>query len=159
MNVKQPFIYGNSEWFTPRPLLNAVGPFDLDPCSHPSAPWKSAQQVLTKNEDGMQLPWFGRVWLCPPLDNQTKEWVQKAIHHGNVTALLPSRTDSAIWQNLIFPNASAVLFLAGRVRFHRLDGSQAGPSAIGSALIAFDNQNTEILKNCGLKGHFIRLKS
>src|SRR5206468_3029517 len=64
---------GSSLWSTPQALLQILytvfGVFDLDPCSPTSdkrrAPVR-ARLHFTPTDDGLNLPWHGRVFLNPP---------------------------------------------------------------------------------------------
>jgi hypothetical protein len=59
---------GKNEWLTPPCLLRRLGPFDLDPCSPVNRPWDTARHHYTIEDDGLQQPWFGRVFCNPPYD-------------------------------------------------------------------------------------------
>lgn len=63
----------NDEWLTPPALLRALGQFDLDPCSPVVRPWDTAAQHYTVQDDGLSLPWAGRVWLNPPIRQGSRE--------------------------------------------------------------------------------------
>jgi len=131
MNVKKQFFYGNQDWITPYPLIDALGgaqSFDLDPCGAEVMPWSVAKQHYTPNQDGLKQPWFGSVFLSPPWGFITSEWVKKAIEHGDVTALLPCRSDTKLFQDDVLPNAHAMLFIKGRVNFHNTNGYSYGSS-------------------------------
>lgn len=56
-------VKGQSDiWLTPRHIIEALGPFDLDPCAAPSPrPWPTAavHYDITQGEDGLMLPWGG----------------------------------------------------------------------------------------------------
>jgi len=54
-------------WLTPPAILAELGTFDLDPCAAPSPrPWATATRHIESPDDGLVLPWEGRVWLNPP---------------------------------------------------------------------------------------------
>ena len=53
---------GHDEWLTPPEILRALGAFDLDPCAPVVRPWETAAHHYTAQDDGLALPWFGRVW-------------------------------------------------------------------------------------------------
>lgn len=146
------------EWLTPRHVLDALGPFDLDPSCPPRRPWPTAAVHLTEEDDGLTYPWEGRVWLNPPYSTAAP-WMEKMARHGHGTALVFARTEVAWFQQWVWPYASALLFLAGRLAFVRWDGkeSKAGTSAgAPSVLIAYGPDDAERLMGCGLPGGFVR---
>lgn len=55
-------------WITPRNIVDALGPFDLDPCAcQLGQPWPmGARSYTLPGENGLLLPWKGRVFLNPP---------------------------------------------------------------------------------------------
>lgn len=57
---------GHDEWLTPPEILRALGEFDLDPCAPVVRPWETAARHYTVQDDGLALPWEGRVWCNPP---------------------------------------------------------------------------------------------
>ncbi len=51
-------------WLTPPHILQALGPFDLDPCAAPSPrPWPTAKYHIELPEDGLSASWYGA--RCP----------------------------------------------------------------------------------------------
>lgn len=144
------------EWLTPPYILEALGPFDLDPCSPANRPWPTAAVHYTAEDDGLSLPWHGRVFLNPPYSEITP-WMAKLAGHGRGTALVFARCETAWWFDHVWPYAAA-LFLAGRVTFHRGDGtgSKAGHNSGGpSVLLAYGPDDVDRLRSCGLAGAFI----
>jgi hypothetical protein len=108
---------------TPRPIIDALGPFDLDPCAADPRPWDCAATNYALADDGLSKPWFGRVWLNPPFDRyQVGEWIERLATHGRGMALIHVRTETQ-WFRVIWRHASAILFLAERVTFRKPDGS------------------------------------
>ena len=123
---------------TPRWIIDALGPFDLDPCAADPRPWDCAVENYTESDDGLSQPWFGRVWLNPPFDRyQVGRWVQKLADHGNGIALLHARTETD-WFQPIWKQASAILFMRQRIKFCRTDGTeQPANSGAPPVLAAF----------------------
>ena len=109
-------------------------------------------------EDGLSKEWCGRVWLNPPYSRPLiEQFVKKMSDHGNGIALLYNRCDSRMFQDVIFKKAIAMLFMRHRIRFYKPDGTIGGSPGCGSLLIAFGQNNADILKNCDIEGKFIYL--
>src|SRR5262249_20154979 len=109
-SVKPFYVHaGNSAtaetWTTPKellePLYSVFSTFDLDPCSPTSnqrtAPVR-AKVHYTHEDNGLALPWFGRVFMNPPYSrNSLSRWTAKAkveVEQGNaemVIGLIPAR--------------------------------------------------------------------
>lgn len=132
------------EWYTPPEIIQALGPFDDDPC-------------LPGEDLGLMRPWRGRVWLNPPYDAQRIDrWLQKLADHGNGIAIIFARTETKLFFRSVWERADALLFLKGRLHFYRADGSRAKGNAGGpSVLIAYGPQNVCALRNSKIVGAFI----
>jgi hypothetical protein len=141
------------EWLTPPTLIRALGEFDLDPCSPVNRPWATAKRHFTILDDGLSQQWEGRVWLNPPYGKKTGMWLQRLAEHGNGTALVFARTETETWFRFIWPKASAILFLRGRIAFHHVTG-QKGKYTGGapSAVIAYGAYDAEKLKASKIDG-------
>lgn len=145
------------EWLTPPSFLEILGPFDLDPCSPVDRPWDTAAMHYTLADDGLHVPWHGRVWLNPPY-SQVESWAARMAEHGQGTALYFARTETRWWQDDVWPRATAILFLRGRLTFHRPDGSlskQGHNSGGPSALAAYGRDDARRLRQAGLPGAFV----
>lgn len=105
---------GKDEWLTPPAIIEALGPFDLDPCAAEKQPWATANRHYTS--DGLTQPWAGLVWCNPPYDAATP-WLERCAEHNNAIALLFARTETRPWFNHIWPKAKAILFVKGRLTF------------------------------------------
>lgn len=57
----------------------------------------------------------------------------------------------------IFEKATAMKFLRNRIRFFRPDGTRGDSPGCGSILIAFGEDNAEILRTCDIAGKYIRI--
>lgn len=147
------------EWYTPKHITDALGHFDLDPCAAPDARFHFADSNYTKHDNGLILPWFGRVFCNPPYSRKLVEpFIRRMAEYGNGLALVFNRMDISMWHDRIFPTADALLVIRGRLRFMRPDGSQADAAGCGSVLIAWGVDNAKSLANSGINGKFINLK-
>lgn len=158
MGSHQSARMGTDIWLTPRPILDALGPFDLDPCSAPDpSVWPTAARHYTLPVDGLTQPWCGRVWLNPPYGQQAWHWLAKLAAHGDGVALVFARTETAGFVREVWGKADGVLFLHGRLYFHRPDGARAAAnSGAPSCLIAYGRANVESLAASGLDGSLVQ---
>ena len=149
----------NNEWLTPPEIIHALGEFDLDPCSPVNRPWRTAKSHYTTEDDGLTKPWIGRVWLNPPYGPHTGKWLRRLACHGRGTALIFARTETEMFFEHVWGKASALLFIKGRLHFHYVDGTRAAAnSGAPSVLISYGDEDAQILRDCGIKGAYIRLE-
>lgn len=142
----------STTYLTPREILAPLGSFDLDPCAAPSPrPWPTAARHIELPEDGLSAEWVGRVWCNPPFGREAGAWLYRMAVHGNGIALVPARTETAMFYRSVWGVADGVLFLRGRPHFHRADGSRL-PFNSGApiALIAYGQRNGDALRDSGL---------
>lgn len=149
---------GKDEWLTPPQIISALGKFDLDPCSPIKRPWDTAKKHYTELNNGLMLPWNGRVWCNPPYGKYATLWLEKCAAHGNCIALTFARTETQMFFNSVWDKADAVLFLKGRLKFYHVTGRQGGSAGAPSVLIAYGKENAEALMNCGIEGKFLWIK-
>lgn len=104
------------DWKTPAKIfdeLNNEFNFDFDPCpyKHDITQW-----------DGLQVDWGDSNFVNPPYSRKLKEaFVEKAVIEklkGKTSVLLlPVSTSTALFHDVIKPNASEIRFVRGRIRF------------------------------------------
>lgn len=139
------------EWLTPPEILQSLGAFDLDPCAPIDRPWDTAKQHFTAADDGLGRPWFGRVWLNPPFGRHAVHWLRRLRDHGNGLALIPARTETAMFYECVWGVADGVLFIKGRPHFHHVSGQRAAfNSGAPIALVAYGRHNLDALMGSGL---------
>lgn len=149
---------GSDEWYTPLPIIEKLGPFDLDPAAPVSPLWRTAARMIDKNEDGLKTPWGGRVWLNPPYSRPLLgQFCDKMIEHGNGIVLTFSRTGSQHFQKML-RHADGVFFFRRRIKFFLPDGTQGGAAGCDSCLFAFGADNVEAIHAAGFEGSLIRLR-
>lgn len=148
---------GADEWLTPPDLISAIGPFDLDPCAPVNRPWDTASAHYTILEDGLRQSWRGRVWLNPPY-SQAARWLARLAEHGEGTALIFARTETRMWFEQVWPRASAVLFIKGRLHFHYASGKRAAAnSGAPSALVSYGGRDAQRLASGAWPGQYLPL--
>lgn len=149
---------GKEEWLTPPELISALGTFDLDPCAPVERPWPTARLHFTEIDNGLAQFWKGRVWLNPPYGSKTLAWMVKMREHNHGTALIFARTETRVFFDCVWPRASALLFLRGRISFFNVDGTKSSYSGgAPSVLVAYGTVDAELLRLSGIDGKFIAL--
>ena len=153
---------GEKTWLTPPHIIEALGPFDLDPCCPPNMPWQTAAQMVCRPDDGLAVDWTGkRVWLNPPYGREAIPFLRKMAKtsEGGGILLIFARTDTSAWQDWIFPYAYGILFLRGRLRFCRPDGTPGETATAPSALVAYSESDSLRLRSSKIAGTFLHVKS
>lgn len=146
------------EWYTPKEIIDALGEFDLDPCAPMRPLWRTARVMYNKEQDGLKQKWEGRVWLNPPYSRPTIEhFITRMVEHNNGIALLFNRLDNKMFQDVVFPKAKGILFMKGRIKFHREDGTIGESPGCGSILVAFGEENAETLRSSNIEGRYIQV--
>lgn len=149
-------------WITPKWLIDRLGPFDLDPCQCIPQPWPCAKYFYTIEDNGLLQHWRGFVWCNPPYGKQTDAWLNRMANHGNGIALVFARTETRSFFKNVWPHASAILFLKGRLTFCRPDGSQprtGGNSGGPSVLIGYGAEASLRLATNRDLGKYIELNT
>jgi len=140
----------------PPHILEALGQFDLDPCASVDRPWDTAKHHYTAEDDGLMQPWFGRVWCNPPYGPKMRSFLFKlAKHKEGGIALVFARTETKAFFDTVWDEADAILFLKGRLKFHKPDGSVGGTAGSPSVLIAYGQREVKVLENCDLTGKLV----
>tara|TARA_Y100000114_G_scaffold129422_1_gene126823 strand:- start:707 stop:1123 length:417 start_codon:yes stop_codon:yes gene_type:complete len=124
-------------WATPKKLkdeLNEEFNFDdFDPCPLNDDP----------DFDGLSIEWSNRCFVNPPYSKlkSTKKnglgWIEKAHLEAQkgklIVMLIPSRTDTSWFHEIILENDYEVRFIKGRVKF----GDKGQPAPFPSMLVIF----------------------
>lgn len=150
------FSSESNEYYTPSKYIEAarelMGGIDVDPASCDIAQRTiKADVYYTKNDNGLNKKWHGRVWLNPPygkIGNNSSQgyWGQQLLSRfktGEVYEgiLLVRSAVGYTWFELLW-DAMPVCFVRERISFIREDGSDAGKSKQGSALFYVGNNVT-----------------
>lgn len=148
-------------WLTPPHILDALGPFDLDPCAAPEPrPWPTAATHWTRDDNPLIRAWgTGRIWLNPPFRGDlVAAFMSRMAAHDHGIALLFARTETNLFFLYVWGRASSVLFLRGRPHFHRQNGTRAkANSGCPVVLVSYGTADAEVLRTCGLPGQWLSL--
>lgn len=119
------FSSTSDRWATPRDVyerLNDEFQFNFDPCP------------LDGNEDGLaQLfcDWSGkRVFCNPPYGPGIGDWIKRGFDAELAVFLIPARTDTRWFHDLVLPRAKEIRFLKGRLKFGDAKNSAPFPSML-----------------------------
>lgn len=156
---------GKVEYLTPKFIIDALGPFDLDPCAPIIRPWDTAKEHFTGEHTGglcgLKMPWHGFVWCNPPYGKRNGEnaFIEKMAVHDNGFALIMPKIDTILWRDIVWPNYSAMLFFYGRVKFlhkkYETIGYHNYGTVGGSALVAFGKEAVKRIGKLREYGHII----
>lgn len=119
---------GEQEWYTPSHFVEAarktMAVIDLDPASCEAAnEVVKATRYYTKEQDGLSLPWAGRVWMNPPYDSKSvSAFIAKLVdcyQEGSVeeACVLVNNATETKWGQSLAEASSACCFPLGRIMF------------------------------------------
>jgi phage N-6-adenine-methyltransferase len=119
---------GEEEWYTPDRYLEAaravLGGFDLDPASSARAQGRvRAGRFFTKEENGLEQEWRGRVWLNPPYSFPAVEHFARKLAEeyqaGRVTAaiMLTNNSTETEWFQAAAGVCASLCFPTPRIKF------------------------------------------
>lgn len=107
---------GEKTWLTPPHIIQALGPFDLDPCCPPTMPWQTATQMVCRPDDGLAVDWTGkRVWCNPPYGREAVPFLRKMAENktrGGVFCLYLHEPTPPRGRTAYFPMPTASCFFA-----------------------------------------------
>ncbi len=144
-------------WLTPRHIIEALGPFDLDPCASVGRPWNCATLNWIWTVDGLAQEWGDRlVWLNPPYSS-VAAWMGAMARHGKGIALVFARTETAWFHESVWGVASCLFFFRRRIQFLTPDGKSSNINATSaSVLVGYGPCALSRLESCGLDGYLLR---
>lgn len=137
---------------TPEYLIDALAPFDLDPCAGENTKIGTTNWWIGRNENGLLNTWEGFVYCNPPF-SQKELWIKKMIEHKNGILILPER-GSAPWFGGLAETCGAYFVMGKKINF--LGGSSS--NNLGSVLFPFGEQAINRIKQSELPGHFVKVE-
>jgi site-specific DNA-methyltransferase (adenine-specific) len=130
------FSSKSDDWATPQAFYDALDRaffFTLDPCA--SDENHKCDKYYTEKDDGLSKSWQGESVFVNNPYSDTKTWTAKCAAEGKkpnttVVQLLPARTDTRYSHGEMFPNAKAILFVKGRLKFGNSKSCAPFPSMV-----------------------------
>jgi len=128
-SIKVCFSHKSVHWRTPKEIydgLNKEFNFNYDPCP-----------FMSKDTTFLLKDWGESVFCNPPYDN-IRNFMEKALieiknkHTRIAVFLVPSRTDTKWFHELVLPNYEEIRLVKGRIKF---DGKNNAP--FPSCIIVF----------------------
>lgn len=153
---------GDVEYYSPLDIIKiarwVMGGIDLDPFSSPAANIRvQATRFYTFDDDGLSLPWQGRVWMNHPFSRtMNRRCIEKLVKEykiGNVTeacAITFASTSEAWFRPLL---ERPQCYLQPRTNYYRPDGSLKRGVTKGSVVTYFGKNEAlfaEAFKNRGV---------
>ena len=122
------FSSARIDWATPSHVYDALNRefrFTMDPCELGDA------GGLFGRRDGLMQSWKGqRVYCNPPYGPGIRDWLDRAKETELAVYLLPARTDTSWFHEVILREATEIRFLRGRLRFSGSKNSAPFPSMV-----------------------------
>lgn len=125
MKTQAHFSAASDRWATPPHVyagLDAEFHFDLDP------------YPLDGTSDGLLpllMEWGGRRVYCnPPYGPGIGKWLERGLEADVAVFLIPARTDTRWFHEIVLPLAKEIRFLKGRLKFGGAVNSAPFPSMV-----------------------------
>jgi len=130
-----PLSSDRQDWATPPAFMEFLQErFGFSPdldcaasCDNTKAP-----EYFCEAEDGLSQEWFGNVYCHPPFGRELPLWLEKCSEEmkrdevQSIYCLIPARTDTKWFHEIVMPNAYLVYLIKGRLN---MIGSGNAPGA------------------------------
>lgn len=137
----------SEDWGTPIDFFGQLermfGKFDLDAAAADN--WSMCDEYITKEMDALnpQTPWNGKnVFLNPPYGHWIPKFLKRVLEEAKlgkkIVCLLPAKTDTRWFHEIVVNNADEILFVQGRLKF-RLP-QKNNTATFGSIVVGFNTQ-------------------
>jgi site-specific DNA-methyltransferase (adenine-specific) len=125
MRMDVHFSAATDRWATPAAVyagLNAEFNFDFDPCPRDG------------DVDGtapLFVEWAGRRVFCnPPYGPGIRPFLERGLEADVAVFLIPARTDTRWFHEIVLPHAKEIRFVKGRLKFGDAENDAPFPSMI-----------------------------
>lgn len=128
------FSSASDRWATPPDVYEALDKefeFDFDPC--PLDGEVDGLSPLFSEWKGKRVfcnPPFKRVYCNPPYGPGIGKWLMRGLEADVAVFLIPARTDTRWFHEIVLPNAREIRFIKGRLKFGGATFNAPFPSMI-----------------------------
>ncbi|MFZ5589609.1 MAG: DNA N-6-adenine-methyltransferase [Pseudomonadota bacterium] len=158
-NAHVAYNTGENEWYTPPEYIKSavfvMGRIDLDPASSEIAnKTVGASMFFTKEDNGLDKFWAGKVWMNPPYSsNLIGLFVEKYVEHvrnGDISEgiVLVNNATETQWFYDLQSVSNAIAFPTGRIRFLDVHGNPGAPLQ-GQAILYYGRNVEKFIKHFG----------
>lgn len=102
-----------------------------------------APHFYNEIDNGLSKEWYGNVWLNPPYGRAIPEWLEKCKEQINnplvksIMVLIPARTDTKWFHELIMPHAYLVYLIKGRFNHEHANAVSGANAPFPSMLVLY----------------------
>jgi ParB family chromosome partitioning protein len=158
---------GENEWYTPEQHIasasQVLGGIALDPATSELAnKVVKAETIFTQEDNGLEQPWHGTVWLNPPYSqpaiSQFAEKLASEWESGRLTAaiaLTHNYTDTQ-WFHRLAKACTAICFTKGRIGFVNPEGKKAAPTQ-GQSFFYFGDKPEDFAEEFSKHGFVVEV--
>lgn len=152
---------GENEWYTPVEIIESaravMGSIDLDPATSLLAnETVKAEQIFTKEDNGLINSWSGNVWMNPPYSQPLiKEFSDKLVAELSKidqACVLTNNATETEWYQQMMQRCKVVCFVRSRVKFIDCNGDPSGAPLQGQTIMYFGKKEQEFVEEFGKYG-------
>jgi phage N-6-adenine-methyltransferase len=152
MAIEVHYMSERQDWGTPPAFLEWLKEKfnwvpDLDAAASPHNAKASA--YYTAEDNSLEQSWSGNVWLNPPFGGELPKFLKKCADEikrpevESIVALVPARTDTKWFHEIVCRTATEVILIKGRFNFVQPDVSAPGANApFPSMLVYWSNDQS-----------------
>ena len=151
------FSSEKDNWATPRSFMAFLKErFNWEPTLDAAATVRNtkAPRFYNPQQDGLKHPWNGHVWLNPPYGRELPLWLKKCASEiennercHSIYCLIPARTDTRWFHEIIMPDAYLIYLIKGRLSFVAPDDDEGANAPFPSMLVVWRRHR---LPDCGI---------
>jgi ParB family chromosome partitioning protein len=160
---------GNNEWYTPPRFTDAahrvMGDIDLDPASCAFAnQFVKAKRYYSIEDDGLEQPWEGRVWMNPPYSGDlVPRFINKLVEHvrsGDITeaCILVNNATETAWFQTALSVVTCMCLVKGRIKFFSVDGEPRYTGLQGQVVLYVGTNGARFAEEYGQFGAIFRAR-
>jgi hypothetical protein len=140
--------YPKDECYTPKWIFDKLRLiYDLDVASaNHELITCPAKKRYTIEDNALEQPWHGRIWMNPPFSKVTP-WIERFIEHDNGVGLVPLSSNGR-WVNRLWDSQVAFCYLPSNLAFVGASGHEV-KMRWRVTLIAAGADNIKAMSNLG----------